>query len=507
MTPPRSRRLAFALLAMGTLAIAQTAPGQNTGLKDPFQKKEPAVSGEVRGRVNEMRDGKRPFTKGEAEDANRKDLKNYAEFLIWRVTSKDVHSQLEPVKNELRPLNATDKVTMHALLVDLERFIVVPTSTTRVPPDQADYIRVFGEELDKAIAPILNPNAPDYIRVNATRMLATVAKSGAKAHAPTILKLLDPKNTRPEMLFYAIRAAENLLAAYEPFSAGTATYYRHTVDDPTLFDLVRALEEITKWEQVPFAVTGAAIKPAPAAAPVPPTPVPPTPPALAPKTAAAPAKPAMPLPPAGRIDNASDAILTSDQLGVLHYYRRAAIRALAQVRVPIIVHPGDKGTLYPVIVLGKFAVDDASLKFAPTPDEAAEAAIGLAGYHNFKGIEIESLLDAIAGGLVTFARAKANAPEDKTLAWKIYAARLGMALAEMRKVAANNPTLLRYSAKIDSLANIAANEILNVIEKPVANRPPNVAAISSWKARSGDGPLTLITDDKTKILTPQLRQN
>ena len=86
----------------------------------------------------------------------------------------------------------------------------------RVPADKADFIREMGAALDVALMKVVNEHPERIVKINAMRMYVAACKSGAAAHWPTVTALLKNENTRPEIKFYALQAAANLLAAYDP---------------------------------------------------------------------------------------------------------------------------------------------------------------------------------------------------------------------------------------------------------------------------------------------------
>ncbi|MGL4423727.1 MAG: hypothetical protein ACRCZF_23925, partial [Gemmataceae bacterium] len=263
--------LAFGLLVLSTTTISLAQPPGKS--KDPFRK-EVYVPSDVRARANEMREGKRPFTTPSEKAANEKDLDQLAQFVVFRLTHKEFYAAPEPFKNEIRPVSVDQ--TVHSLHYELDRYVIKMTATTKITPDQADYIKAFGASMDKAINTVLAMNNPDQIiRVNLGYMLVNSCRSGAVAHAPTILKLMKDPKTKPDLLLSAIKAAENLIAAYDTFRLGTSDYYKHTVDDVTLLELVKELQKVIAWEKPPFGV-GVAGKKAVSSTPpsLPPAPAP-----------------------------------------------------------------------------------------------------------------------------------------------------------------------------------------------------------------------------------------
>ena len=508
---PRRIALAGTLLTLTFAYHPSPSPGQAPAKAgDPFRK-EGAISGAARSRVNEMRDGKLSFTNKADLERYRQDLREMAEHLVFQLTHEELYDHQQPINRRGELMPVANGTPAQLLFEEVSRFIIKPTPTTKIVAEQADYLKEFGAAMDAAIKKVLNPNAPDYIRVNAARMLALAAQSGAPAHAPTITALLKDPNTRPEILIYALKAAENLLAAYDPFKYMEKDAAKHTIDDAQLYALCVALEDIVDWHRAPWMKSDTptpadASPPAPAGGPKP-TPA-------GPRPAAPPAPPALPGPrpgpaAAGQLENVTEAQLTPDDLQVLKFFRRAAIRALAQVRFPIVAHPNGKDVTRPMWTLAKIAVNDASVAPPTGPGEVGEAVIGLCGYQAFRGVEVDVLLDVIAAGLINFAAWKTDDHDNKSIHWRVYATRLIVALDQFRKGGRENAGLTRFAARIGSLADTATNDVLTPIERyspGAANvRPPDPEALAGWRARNPVPTLQPFTDVKNLVLKPAIR--
>ncbi len=460
-------------------------------------KKDPPNAGAVRANVIDMRDGKRIVKNPPEEKANQEAMNLMAKSLIYPITDSRYYFPVENTKGELKP--AVYAESIHQQLENFERFILVPYLTpalnSRLNVDQADYIKGFGVAVDAALKDVLTPTMPNFIRLNAARVLAIAAKSGAPAHFPMLLSMLNDPATPPEVLIYVIRAAEGLIAAYEaiPRASGATGYALHTIKDAEMVQLVTALEAVIARDR-PYGKQPKA--PQPIAAPVAPPVDPKAPVAKTVEPKAAP-------PVAGQLQSNP---LSAEQAATIRYYRRAAIRALAQCRYPQFVDPADGKTVRPLMTLAKIAVMDTSLNFVPGPDESAEAVIGLANIHDPKGLNLDVQLDAIATGIYHFAVIKAGSNTDKSIQWKMYAARIATALADWQKT----PSAQRNAQKIGSLVAVATDKLLTPIEKlssGIGQSAPNLDSIVSWKK---DRPVTqpqLFIDVKESVLNPGNRSN
>lgn len=461
-------------------------------------KKDPPNAGSVRSIVIDMRDGKRIVKNPPEEKANQEAMNLMAKSLIYPITDSKYYFPSENTKGELKP--AVYAESIHQQLDNFERFILLPyltpTLSSRLNVDQADYIKGFGVAVDATLKEVLAPAMPPFIQLNAARVLAIAAKSGAPAHYPMILSMLNDPKTPPEVLIYVIRAAEGLIGAYEaiPRATGATSYALHTLKDAEMVQLVTALEAIIARDQ-PYGKQLKAVQPAPVVAP----PVDPKAPAAKPIEPKAPE----PTPAAGQLQSNP---LTPEQAATIRFYRRAAIRALAQCRYPQFVDPANGKTVRPLMTLAKIAVMDTSLNFVPMADESGEAVIGLANIHDPKGLNVDVQLDAIATGIYHFAVVKAGSNTDKSIQWKMYAARIATALAEWQKT----PSATRNAQKINSLVSVATDKLLTPIEKlssGIGQSAPNLDSIVSWRK---DRPVTvpqLFVDIKDSALNPANRSN
>jgi hypothetical protein len=205
------------------------------------------------------------------------------------------------------------------------------------------------------------------------------------------------------------------------------------------------------------------------------------------------------------LENVTDKPPSAEKIAILRFYRRAAIRALAQVRFPIVTHPSTNDKVYPLWPLAKIAVNDGSVSPPITPDEVAEAVTGLCNYQQFRGVEVDVLLDIIALGVFNFASPKAAATDDRSILWRVYAARVGAALDHLRKTAANNAGLTQYAGKVNSLADAAAANVLSRIDKLGAGQttqPPAPNELQAWRSRNPVPALAPFTDAKGMVLKP-----
>src|SRR5262249_54190521 len=199
--------------------------------------------------------------------------------------------------------------------------------------------------LDDALKDVILKHPDRIVKVNATRMLAIACKSGAHAHYPTVTALITQPEIQvngvmvpipPEVKYYALQAAGNLLAAHNlaSYNAIQGAYLdrNHSIDVGPIAALVLALQNAVldpgSLIDIPPKMPGVPREIPPAQKPLPPC------------------------------------------------FPRQAIRALAQVRFAMVPAP-NKQFLSPSQVLARVAVSDPALVAAPRPDEVAEAIIGI----------------------------------------------------------------------------------------------------------------------------------
>jgi hypothetical protein len=281
----------------------------------------------------------------------------------------------------------------NGILHDLDRFVLYPVvGGTKVGADQADYIRELGLALDEALKPLIESHQERIVRINAARVLAHVARTGAPAHFITLTNLISNANTPTEVKYYLFNAAGAALSAGDPYDIKVR---KHMSDPKLVAGLIKAIDTcITTPSQL---LTGLPAK--------------------------------------------ADEI-TPDQLAVIGLVRRQAVRALAQAKFATYSDPAGK-TMYPVYTLVRVAMSDPALNPPPGPAEAAEAAIGICnmapvaeqlkgGFALVKGYNADVAVEAILTAMVNFAGPRAANPFDHSLAWRSYAVRLAEAMRNWR---------------------------------------------------------------------------
>jgi len=346
--------------------------------------------------------------------------------------------------------------TTDQLIAELNRHIFAPLPGSQIGPDQADYIRELGLALDTELKGVIEQNPTPIVKINAARMLAAACRSGATAHYPTITGLITNPNVSADVKYQAFHAAANLLSAYDLNDYPIRT--KHSNKPKEVSALVAAVQN-------------AILKPGGI----------------------------LPAPPAGME-------LAPDQVDVLRFIRRQAIRALAKVRfaerAPGVPPSPD---LYPAFTLAQIAVSDPAIQPPPTETEIAEAVIGLCnmsptGRDSDKAVYASAMSDAVATGIITFATRRAASQLDKTIPWRFYGARLSEALKGWRPLfdPAYNPvkpiaTLPAPKPVEDLVAEADRRVLIPMFE---ANGPVDLNGLRQFRD------LTLRADPKKFTLSP-----
>jgi hypothetical protein len=312
--------------------------------------------------------------------------------------------------------------SLDKIVDDLTGRIAVPEIGSRTGTEQVEYIKGLGAALDAALVKVIDQQDADpIVRINAARLLAVAARSGAPAHYPSVTRLIADRKTPPEVKFYILKAADGLLAAYDPAASildqqTKEALYQSRKHSAPLADVTKLVKEVEQAVLNPAVLLGVEDK-----------------------------------------DKAFSDIrkVPEDQRAVVQYLRRQAIRALAQVRSPSI--ESADGTVYPAFTLARITLGDPALVLPPytqrpaPPElgkkeevdswlalenarqraaagrraaEAAEATLGLCNMWKNQEYAPDAAAYAVAAGLVAFANPRIGNPTDKTIPWRSYAARL-----------------------------------------------------------------------------------
>lgn len=465
-----SRRIGFAAAALVVVAVATVSPAQTLpefkGLA-----KSADMPNNGRSLMYALKDG-RDVVGGPNLARNRELFAGVAQHYLYKITQEQYYG-VAPEGSELKPRNAEN--SLDVVFEDLRKyFLVAPPANAKMTVDQVEYIKEFGVALDAVLVELLKKRPAPLVRVNIARALAVVAASGAPAHAKTLTDLLKDKTTPPEVLLHTYKATEAFLSAYDPNATGGRNWFRHTVQGPELHDLIKALES--------HVVDGPPIADKVAISPPPVT-----------KTGEQP-----PPPSAGRLDNKS---LTPEQVEVVRYFRKGAVKALAKCRNDSLSNNAGKVDLRPALTLAKVAVNDASLYPEVSPAEVAEAVIGLCEMPPGQNLRIDEAANAIATGIATLGRLKNVAPDDKSIAWKVYAARISQALNVWKGSTALHVPATPFAKLINTVADLCQKEVVGNLEQGKSTNPDRIV---EWTTQNTPkDPKRALFDDAPDKLNPR----
>ena len=475
------------LFALAAPAIAQEVPWDTVTIK--YQQ----IAGTQFNLMRKLRSGE-TTVRGPEEAANKEYLDRYAKSLIFPATEKQYYI---PASDEFQVPRENENFQNR--LNDLNSILLIPTPDNRV--DQmtkvrADYVEAFGVALDGALATALQkPNMPPVARTNLARLLSVASKSGATALGKSIQKLLDhtyyvkdgkPQDTPPEVLLYALQAAGNLLSAYDIALQNSNASTRHTLSEDDLMKLLTTLQKYAvEGPTKPLSVyvpsadgSGRAID-------------------LNEKLKAAPAAPGQPKP---------GADLLPEQVAVKVFYRRAAVRALANCRFMVVGGAGGTADVRPALTLARVAVDDASIPLPVTASEALEATVGLANMEPSRSLDLPSYAAALAVGARRAAGPRAASQTDTTLPVKIAGLRLTEAFEALAKRAATNPRLSSGQKLFTDLANIVVEDISGRLAGEAnAAAAPDFSRLDTYLSNLPPAPggRKLFADKADSTLTPR----
>jgi hypothetical protein len=441
-------------LSLGWLALmANGSQGQTTAKQLEAYKKTANEPGEARAVLVGFKDGSVSISKP-INPADQAAFTQMAQYLVNRVTYPEYHVTITE-STELQPKSA-DK-TVAKLIDDLRKVIIVPPADGKITLPQEEYIRELGIPLNKYLSEILiqekGKMPPAIIRVNAGRLLAVACESGAPALWPTVITLINNPETPPELLYYALKAAEGLLGGFDVSRLSRLAAQPEDADK-LLFDMVRALEEVV--------IKG---------------------PKIANKV---------------YIENGSQPTLSTDpntkaeqlfpeQIAAVQMYRLQAIRALARFRNDTI---GGKAKpayeVRPIFTLARVVVGDPSITPALNKKEVAEAVLGLIRVNPSANINLDELAYAVSYGLRVVYSTKAANSDDTSLPWKGLSGRMTIALQDWLGAISKAPRLVpKQKESISSLVKKATDGLFNPAINPTVGaggiNPVKLELIDDWQ--------------------------
>ncbi len=450
----------FALSLVASAVVAQPPKPRN-----PVEERLKAGRLEVpdgvdSGKFNQMRLG--TISLENPTDAERAVLEGKAKQLVYPVTHFEYHTNNEAPTAELTP--RPEERTVNRLIADLENQLVIITPGDQgIPAPKVDFAREFGKAAVKAIDDVLAKGPQPIVRMNAVRMLAAVAKSGAPAATERLAKLLAEKDkTLPvESLYFALKGAENAIAAFDPARAAANQKW---VSKDTYHQLVTLVDEVVR--KVPQSVIDKTYLPD-----QPNTGTLTTDPKAAPKPAA----------------------LTPEQVDTVQAFRLQAIRALGKVKTDVVTDAKGGGTVRTLLTLARVAANDAGVVPAPSQREVAESLIGMA---NATPVDRELDLDAqvlavaMARGVSLFVSDKAagGAGEGGPASshWKLYGTKLKSAFEAWDRAIPKSRLDQGSKSLLTEFSKLAVTQVFDPLSKMNESGVANglkKEAVDEWLAK------------------------
>jgi len=302
------RRWWLALL-VGGIGFGVTAPQMSA-------QEELTIRVETKLSVKDMRDGRKPLKDPNADKAaqNLKDIQETTNYLVMRLTD-DVNRGLKSGKT---PVPAS-KIVQDASELVLES----PLPPKKFDEKQIAYVEAFGKAIMPPLRKVIlgekdKPSKYEpLVRVNATRILSAVAKSGYPEVAALAVDILSNPKENDSVNFYALQALKHVFAAASPENTDKSTITNADLEK-------RAIKTLIDFVHRPL--------PIPKDSP-------------------------------------------ESEIEAFHYVRREAIRALGNVRHPAI-RSGKTIEMSPALVLLRFSVGAPAIQPAPNLYERVEALIG-----------------------------------------------------------------------------------------------------------------------------------
>jgi hypothetical protein len=385
----------------------------------------PPDSNRVRGDVAKMRSGsirvKDPDDKG-SWDKNQKSVDTVAQWLAYRIATPPYNGEPVPVDPKGLP---PSKETMDDLMGDARFF------TTLDPPsgnqgkllvEQIEYGMIMGNAIAKAAKVVLDNSARPIERINAVRLMAIAARMPCGDLANYFVDIIGNAKISDAEKVYAFEGVKNLMEQTDIVDPG-----KHVIRDVNqLAKLAKAVSDYIAQDRQPR---------------------------------------------------------DEREAHVIEFVRRHAIAALAVFKDGVYRKATGELIFRPSWTLMRVIASDPNVSPQFTIQEKAEAIVGFCQMKNDPdmNLDVAAYMIAVApvpsasgtalGGLVEFARAAnedvLRAKRDGTLPavhWKVYAARLSLAIAHWRELAKTLPQA-RFPGIVTDFATRYAIPLLTLIEK------------------------------------------
>lgn len=426
------------------LCLVSPLSAQGPKPRNPIEERLKAARMEVpeggdAAKFGQMRNGNVDLEKPTAEQVTILDVK--AKQLVFPVTHFEFYTAIEAANAELTP--RTEEKSISKLISDLRsQLVVVTPGDSSIAAAKIHFAREFGAAVVRAVDEVLKKQPQPVVRMNAVRMLAAVAESGAPAATERVVALLKEKDNglSVEVLYFTLKAAEQAVAMYDPARSAEAQRW---VKRDVYHELVTQVESVVN--SVPASVALNTHQPDQVGTGVLTT-DPKTPPKPAPIS------------------------LTAEQVATIQAFRLQAIRALARVKTDVVYDSKGENKRRPTFTLARVAVSDATLVPPPSPREVIEAVGGLAtAAPTDPEIDPVVLGVVMARGVSVFVTDKAaggvGEPGPQAQLWRLTGARMKSAFLAWDTIISKSKLDKDGKALLREFAQLAVTQVFDPLSK------------------------------------------
>jgi hypothetical protein len=371
------------------------------------------------------------------------------------------HRLVHPPYNGLELNSKTSgQADLQSLLTEVERWCRWP-NPGQAPNDlQLQYAKEFGKAMEYELLYIMAEASSRLDKVNAARMLAVVGKLPYEALADTYLKIIREEKYPPQIKLYAFEGLRNLLAV--PSNGD--------FNDPSR----QFLERSPKLPEIALELDKYITQPLPAN-------------------------------------------LNSEEIRVIQFVRREAVRALAQVK-PCVIRKQQDTLAKPIWTLLRVATNDSIITGAAPKSvddtlpgypyhilERIEALIGICSMNPDRALNAElvayliadTLLDVTAFHDAERARFLKDTRNKALVPWQIMGSKLSEAMNLWKERTALNKYKLAGAPVAANLVDLAIQKCLSKLEKEGVSAVPDNRWLKTWKDEHKPKSAQVLAEDES----------
>lgn len=390
-------------------------------------------------------------------EKNQLAIKSMAQFHVARLMSSAAKSA-----------GSSDTMPIYKMVENFSKDVLdTSINTGALSTGQQELIQIFGKEVLTALKPVLTMKEPynaekTLLMINAARYVAALGKSGYEDLADTAIAMIENPAIHDAVKLYYLEALKNLFAARNPEQPEKSVFKNPQREHKAIKTLIDFINRKPTF------------------------------------SAGAP----------------------QDEIDGFRYVRREAIRALGNVRLPVVRVLGKVETM-PALVLLRVANMDKSITPAPSLSERIEALVGYLQLAPDRQIN----QDFTAGFVGTVLRdlaleyksakplpnTKGVAPEDlpkeplperDAIPWKLTATRLSVAMKTWKDNWENNlppPRPADQKALVSRIADLGESKFFKPANETKRDQV-DVEAMISWLQTSKFPNVLLLTDEKSSFI-------